>query len=93
MVAAVWLLSALVGIVAGAHFPTAWKLEFAATLAILALLAPFVRDKPEFAAAVTGGVVALAAISLPLKLGLVCGALAGMAAGALMERALAEAKP
>ena len=93
MVAAVWLLSALVGIVAGAHFPAAWKLEFAATLAILALLAPFVRDKPEFAAAVTGGVVALAAISFPLKLGLVCGALAGMAAGALMERALAEAKP
>ena len=78
VVALVWFLSAIVGIVAGAHVPPAWQLEFAATLAILALLAPFVRGRAEFAAAVTGGAVALLASDLPMKLGLVCGAVAGI---------------
>jgi 4-azaleucine resistance transporter AzlC len=88
LVAAVWILSAMAGVIAGARVPKSWQLEFAATLGILALLVPFVRNRPEFAAASTGGVVALLAGGLPLKLGLVCGALAGIAAGALTERML-----
>ena len=80
---------AIAGIHAGAQVPVAWRLEFAATLAILALMGPFVRSRPDLVAAIVGGGVALAAAALPMKLGLVCGAIAGIAAGTLAERAIA----
>ena len=41
--------------------------------------------RPAYAAAVTGGLVALAASGLPLGLGLLAGAAAGIAAGRLLE--------
>ena len=89
MVALSWMLATIAGIYAGAQVPVAWRLEFAATLGILALMGPFVRSRPELIAAAVGGGVALAAAALPMKLGLVCGAIAGIAAGALAERAIA----
>ena len=92
VVALVWIASAVLGTVAGAQVPKAWQLEFAATLGILALLVPFVRGRPEFAAAATASTVALLAAGLPMKLGLVCGAVAGIAAGAVTERVLAKGR-
>jgi 4-azaleucine resistance transporter AzlC len=92
VVAVVWILSAVIGTLAGAQVPKAWQLEFAATLGILALLVPFLRGRPEFAAAVTAGMVAFLASALPMKLGLVCGAVAGIAAGALSERLLSPGR-
>lgn len=88
LIAVTWVLSAAVGVLAGAQVPPAWQLEFAATLGILALLVPFVRSRAEFAAAATAGTVALLGSGLPMKLGLVAGALAGIVAGALADRAL-----
>lgn len=85
-VATVWLLTAAIGVMAGSKVPPGWQLEFAATLGILALLAPFVRSKPDFAAAAVGGAVALLASGLPMKLGLVAGAIAGIAAGVMAEQ-------
>jgi predicted branched-subunit amino acid permease len=85
-VAAVWLMTAMIGVLAGSKVPASWQLEFAATLGILALLAPFVRSKPDFAAAAAGGAVALLANGLPMKLGLVAGAIAGIAAGVAAEK-------
>ena len=85
-VASVWLLTAVIGVVAGSRVPPAWHLEFAASLGILALLAPFVRSKPDFAAAAVGGAVALLCAGLPMKLGLVAGAIAGIAAGVMAEQ-------
>jgi 4-azaleucine resistance transporter AzlC len=92
VVATVWIISAVIGTLAGAQVPKAWQLEFAATLGILALLVPFLRGRPEFAAAVTAGMVAFLASALPMKLGLVCGAVAGIAAGALSERLLSRGR-
>ncbi len=89
MVALSWIVATIAGIHAGAQVPVAWRLEFAATLAILALMGPFVRSRPDLVAAIVGGGVALAAAALPMKLGLVCGAIAGIAAGTLAERAIA----
>jgi 4-azaleucine resistance transporter AzlC len=91
-VATVWLLTAAVGVMAGSKVPPGWQLEFAATLGILALLAPFVRSKPDFAAAV-GGAVALLASGLPMKLGLVAGAIAGIAAGVAAEQVFKTKAP
>jgi predicted branched-subunit amino acid permease len=87
-VATVWLITAAIGVTAGSKVPPEWRLEFAASLGILALLAPFVRSKPDFVAAAVGGAVALLASSLPMKLGLVAGALAGIAAGVMAEQFL-----
>lgn len=88
IIAVVWCLAALLGIVAGARVPPAWQLEFAATLGILAILAAVIRSKSEMAAAVIGGAVALAAMGLPMKLGLVLGAIAGIAGGVATQRML-----
>lgn len=90
-VAAVWLLTAAIGVFAGSKVPPHWQLEFAATLGIMALLAPFMRSKPDFAAAATGGAVALLCVDLPMKLGLVAGAIAGIAAGVGAENFLKPA--
>ena len=86
MIAIVWCGAAFVGILAGARVPLEWRLEFAATLAILALIAPVIRSRGEFAAAVIGGGVALAAAAMPMKLGLVLGAVAGIAGGVLTDK-------
>ena len=86
MIAIVWCGAAFVGILAGARVPPEWRLEFAATLAILALIAPVIRTRGEFAAAVIGGGVALAAAAMPMKLGLVLGALAGILGGVLTDK-------
>ncbi len=91
IIAIVWCGAAFIGIVAGARVPASWQLEFAATLAILALTAPVIRSRGEFAAAVIGGGVALAGAGLPLKLGLVAGAIAGIAGGVLTDRMIRRA--
>ncbi len=85
ILAVVWCLSAVLGVLAGTQVPPAWRLEFAATLGILALVAPVVRSRGEFAAALVGGGVALAASPMPMKLGLVLGAVAGIVSGALVD--------
>lgn len=86
LVASVWMGASVIGVLAGTGIPPAWRLEFAATLGILALLAPFVRGRAELAAALTAAMVALAAAGLPMKLGLLVGALAGMGVGTLLDR-------
>ncbi|MCI0552379.1 MAG: branched-chain amino acid ABC transporter permease, partial [Anaerolineae bacterium] len=42
-------------------------------------------DRPAIAAALSAGIVALAAYSLPYKLGLILAALVGIASGTLLE--------
>jgi len=42
----VWQVSAIVGIYLGAFVPTAWSLDFAAVLALLAITAPLVTSHP-----------------------------------------------
>lgn len=78
---ALWVLATLAGIALGAAVPAAWRLEFAVPLIFLALLVPAVHDLPTLAAAVTGAAVAVLAHGLPFNLGLITGALCGIAAG------------
>jgi len=81
-----WQVATTSGFVLGAAIPTSWSLEFAIPLTFLALLVLAVKDKPGLVAAVAGGGVALVAISMPYNLGLVLGAIAGVAAGITSER-------
>ncbi len=81
----VWLAATAAGILIGAAVPPAWQLGFAVPLIFLALLVPTVHDRPMAVAAVVGGGVALAAHGLPFNLGMITGAVAGIASGVMAE--------
>ncbi len=80
-----WQTSTLVGVVLGTGVPREWSLDFAIPLVFLVLLIPALHDRPHIAAALTGGGVATVAAPLPFNLGIMAGAVAGIAAGVLFE--------
>lgn len=81
-----WQLSTAAGIVLGARLPAHWPLDFALPLTFIAIVVPLIRTRAMLAAAVVAGGVAVLAISLPFKLGLLAAALAGMMAGWWLAR-------
>ena len=81
-----WQAAVLAGIAIGAGVPHAWRLEFAAPLAFIALTVPFLRDRAMIGAALAAGTTVVAANGLPLRMGLLLAALAGIGAGLLIER-------
>jgi len=80
-----WQVSACTGIIAASYIPTDWGLEFTGTLALIALVGPSLNAKPALAGAAAAAIVALIAHPLPFKLGLFCGALAGIIAATLVD--------
>lgn len=84
---AVWQVTTVAGVVLGTGVPDAWGLEFAVPLVFLALLVPAMEDRPTSVAGAVGGVVAVAAGGLPMNLGLLVGASAGILGGLGAERA------
>lgn len=80
-----WQLCAITGIVAASYVPTHWGLEFTGTLALVALAGPMLNARPAVAGAVAAGAVALLAHALPFRLGLLCGALAGIVVASLAD--------
>lgn len=81
-----WQASTAMGVFLGASIPRDWSLDFAVPLVFMVLLVPTLRDRAHVAAAVVGGVVATLARGLPLHLGIITGALSGIAAGCVFER-------
>lgn len=80
-----WQASTAAGIFLGARIPGSWNLEFALPMTFLALARPAVTDRPTVVAAVTAGIVAVLAYGMPMRLGIVAAAAAGIAAGLLAE--------
>ena len=80
-----WQISALTGIVASSYVPTDWGLEFTGTLALVALIGPSLVTRPALAGAVVAAAVALLTHELPFKLGLFCGAIAGIVAATVTD--------
>jgi len=80
-----WQVSSALGIFLGAAIPSSWPLDFAAPLTFIALVVPVCKDKPVVAAALSAGIVALLAYSLPFKLGLILAALVGILIGTVFE--------
>jgi predicted branched-subunit amino acid permease len=83
-----WQSSTAAGVILGRGIPPSWGLSFTVPLIFLALLVPAVDDRPKFAAAGVAATGALVGTRLPFNLGLVGGALAGIAAGLLVEQVL-----
>jgi 4-azaleucine resistance transporter AzlC len=82
-----WQISTALGIFLGAAIPDSWSLDFALPLTFIAMVVPVLKNRPAIAAALSAGCVALAAYSLPYKLGLILAALVGIAVGTFMEKA------
>ena len=85
-----WQIGTLTGVLLGARIPSAWHLEFSIVLTFLGIVAPTIRDRAVAAAACAAGVTAVLAWPLPLRLGLLLAAAAGIAAGMLVEGILEE---
>lgn len=81
-----WQISSALGIFLGAQIPASWSLDFTLALTFIALVVPGLRDRPTVAAALVGGVTAVLLYPIPLKLGLIAAALAGILAGLLGEK-------
>ena len=81
----IWQVSTALGIFLGAAIPESWSLDFALPLTFIAMVVPVLKGRPYVAAALSAGVVALVAYSLPYKLGLILAALVGIVIGTYLE--------
>jgi predicted branched-subunit amino acid permease len=88
-----WQTCAITGIVAASYVPTQWGLEFTGTLALVALVGPSLKARPALVGALVAGVVALLGHGLPFKLGLFCGAIAGIIAATIVDGLTKRASP
>lgn len=82
----VWQVSTIIGVFLGAQVPPSWSLDFTLALTFIGLVIPGLRDRPNIAAAVTAGVVAVLTFGWPYKLGLMAAALCGILVGMWLER-------
>ena len=81
-----WQASTAAGILLGAQIPAEWSLDFTLALTFIAIVVPALKERADVAAALTGGVTAVVLAGLPYKLGLVTGALLGIAVGVVVDR-------
>ncbi len=90
-----WQLSTLAGVLLGQGLPAELPLDFALPLTFIAIVVPLINSRARLAAALVAGAAAVLAAGLPYKLGLFVAALAGLAAGVLLQprRAGQERQP
>ncbi|WP_235609794.1 AzlC family ABC transporter permease [Azospira sp. I13] len=90
-----WQLSTLAGVLLGQGLPAELPLDFALPLTFIAIVVPLINSRTRLAAALVAGAAAVLAAGLPYKLGLFVAALAGLAAGVLLQprRAGQERQP
>jgi predicted branched-subunit amino acid permease len=91
---AAWQAGSVIGIFLAAQIPQSWGIEFAGTLALLAVTIPLIVNKAALAGVVTAAVTAVVAFHLPYRLGLliavVLGMTVAMAVDSFIERAKAQ---
>jgi 4-azaleucine resistance transporter AzlC len=80
-----WQAATAAGVFLGATVPESWSLDFTLALTFIAIVVPQLKDRAAGAAALVAAGVVLAALELPFKLGLIVAAVAGIAAGLLVE--------
>jgi predicted branched-subunit amino acid permease len=73
-----WQAGSVAGILLASQIPQTWGIEFAGTLALLAITIPLTVNRAALAGVAVAGVVALAANGLPYRLGLLVAVIAGM---------------
>lgn len=81
-----WQVSTAIGIFLGAQIPASWSLDFTLALTFIALVVPALKDRPSWAAALSAGLVAVLAYTMPLKLGLIVASVVGIGVGLWVEK-------
>jgi 4-azaleucine resistance transporter AzlC len=83
-----WQLCTFLGLTLGQMLPdaAAWGLDFAMPVTFIGMTLPYLKNRPMVATALVAGVASLLAWSMPHKLGLIVAAMAGIAAGLLVEK-------
>lgn len=81
-----WQISTALGVWIGGGMPSNFPLSFALPLTFIALLIPTLVDRPTSAAAASAGFLAVLLSGLPLKLGLLISAMAGIGVGVWVGR-------
>ncbi len=85
----VWQAGSVVGFLIGGLMPSDWGFELAAYLALMAVLIPMVQRFPAVAGIISTAAVAVLAVGLPLRLGLLLAVLVGVTV-ALVGEALRD---
>jgi len=80
-----WQLSTAAGVFFGTQVPDSWSLDFTLALTFIGMVVPLCRQRPNLAAALTAGIVGVLTFGWPYRLGLMVAALAGIAAGIIVE--------
>lgn len=81
-----WQLGATVGILLASQIPESWNIGFAGTLALIAIMIPMTNNLAALAGVVVSGAVAVLAIDLPYRLGLLAAMVGGMAAALMVDK-------
>lgn len=81
-----WYICTVIGAKLGAIVPLGSGIAFALPLVFIAMTGPALRTRAHMVAAFVATLTSLAAAGLPFNAGLLVGAVAGMLAGAEMER-------
>ena len=84
----IWNAVVPLGMLVGPIVPDGWRLDFAPPIMFAGLTLFAIKRIPAGVAALVGGGVSLATVGLQDRLGIVIGAMAGVAAGAVAETVL-----
>lgn len=82
----IWQLSSFTGIFFGSLIPDSWGIEYAAILALTAVVLPLLNTHPMLMCMAVAALVAWVGQLLPLRLGLVAAVMAGIVAGVVTEQ-------
>jgi len=81
-----WQLSSAVGVFLGGQIPAGWGLDFTLALTFIAIVVPLINDRATVYCTFAAAVAALCGAFLPMKLGIVAAASAGIAVGIWSDR-------
>ncbi|HEY9279238.1 MAG TPA: AzlC family ABC transporter permease [Eoetvoesiella sp.] len=81
-----WQISSFSGVYLGSLVPESWSLEFAATLALMAIVIPLVKSRPMVVSLLVAAFIAWLGQPLPLRLGLAAAVIGGVVAGVIAEK-------
>lgn len=87
-----WQVGSVIGILLASQIPESWGIGFAGTLALLAITIPLTMNSAALAGVVVAAVVAVAAASLPYRLGLLLAVVMGMVAAMVVDEFLDKKK-
>lgn len=80
-----WQSGAVAGILLGSQIPASWGIDFAGTLALLAILIPLTMNAAALAGVAVSATIALLAAGLPYRLGLLLAVLLGMTVALIVD--------